>query len=55
LKRDEVPFSVENKKGCLRGAQSKKQGVKRDFAPLHKSISPFPFLRGRGIKGDGVI
>ena len=45
LKTDEVPFSVEDKKGCLRGAE-----------PLFlKNTSPFPFKRGRGIKEDGVI
>jgi hypothetical protein len=43
------------KPGSFEGAQSKKQGLKRGFAPLQKSLSPFPFLRGRGIKGDGVI
>jgi len=30
--------------GCLRGA----------LAPLFKYLSPFPLIRGRGIKGDGV-
>jgi hypothetical protein len=29
--------------------------LKRGFAPLQKSLSPFPLLRGRGIKGDRVI
>jgi len=28
---------------------------KRGEAPLLKILSPFPFERGRGIKGDGVI
>jgi len=27
---------------------------KRDEVPLLKLLSPFPFLRGRGIKGDRV-
>jgi hypothetical protein len=31
--------------GSLRGAS----------APLKKLLSPFPFLRGRGIKGDRVL
>jgi hypothetical protein len=28
---------------------------KRDEVPLLKNSSPFPFLRGRGIQGDGVL
>jgi hypothetical protein len=32
-------------KGSIRGTKSL----------FRKSLSPFPLLRGRGIKGDGVI
>jgi len=45
----------------LRNGESKRgeafvsQGSLRGASPLLKNSSPFPLLRGRGIKGDGVI
>jgi len=34
----------------MRGGRNKKEGA----PPPLKTTSPFPLIRGRGIKGDGV-
>jgi len=39
---------------CLAKPQIYYWEFKRDKVPLQKNHSPFPLLRGRGIKGDRV-
>jgi len=54
--REAKPLNVLT--GSFRGTKSllwsNNQGRLRGAKPLFYTYSPFPLLRGRGIKGDGV-